>query len=105
MPRIPWGSDTCNAGIHDKLFGNALAWQSAEVVEAVSSQENQLAYIELHTTDVHMNVSSLVCGSCKLSCYQWHGNMKAYMSHTLIQCVLCEHQRTEVKANVKQVVC
>ena len=38
VPPIAWGSDTCDAGIRDRFFGDALALQSAEVIEAVSSR-------------------------------------------------------------------
>lgn len=37
VPPIAWGSDTCDAGIRDRFLGDALALQSAEVIEAVSS--------------------------------------------------------------------
>ena len=33
VPPIAWGSDTCDAGIRDRFFGDALALQSAEIAE------------------------------------------------------------------------
>lgn len=35
VPSIAWGSETCDAGIHDRFFGDALALQSAEIIEAL----------------------------------------------------------------------
>jgi hypothetical protein len=34
VPSIAWGSETCDAGIRDRFFGDALALQSAEIIEA-----------------------------------------------------------------------